>query len=122
MSNETTLIHVGFQYDEAIRAKRDLLSLEMGLLEAVKAVTNYHSLRSEELKLRLKLYLKTKEYMNLLKQLRKILPKYKLPKILKEIEEEEVDVERIKEEQEVKYGSDVDSQLEKIQDKLKALQ
>lgn len=122
MSNEKTLIHVGFQYDEAVRAKRDLLSLEMSLLEAVKAVTNYHSLRSEELKLRLKLYLRTKEYMNLLKKLRKLLPKYKLPKILKEIEEEHVDVERIKEEQEVRYGSDVDSQLEKIQDKLRALQ
>lgn len=122
MSNEKTLIHVGFQYDEAVRAKRDLLSLEMSLLEAVKAVTNYHSLRSEELKLRLKLYLRTKEYMNLLKKLKKLLPKYKLPKILKEIEEEHVDVERIKEEQEVRYGSDVDSQLEKIQDKLRALQ
>ena len=121
MSNET-LIHVGFQYDEAVRAKRDLLSLEMTLLEAVKAVTNYHSLRSEELKLKVKLYMRTKEYLNLFKRLKKLLPKYKLPKILQEIEEEHVDVEKIKEEQEVRYGSDVDSQLEKIQDKLRALQ
>ncbi len=121
MNNETNLIHVGFQYNEAVKAKRDLLSLEMSLLEAVKAVTNYHSLRSEELKLRLKLYLRTKEYLNYLKKLKKLLPKYKLPKILKEIEEE-VDIERIKEEQEVRYGSDVDSQLEKIQDKLRNLQ
>jgi hypothetical protein len=120
MSNET-LIHVGFQYDEAVKAKRDLLSLEMTLLEATKAMTNYHSLRSEELKLKLKLYLRIKECMSLLKKLKRLLPKYKLPKILKEIEEEQFDVERIKEDQEVKYGSDVDSQLEKIQDKLKSL-
>ena len=122
MSNEVTLIHVGFQYDEAVRAKRDLLSLEMSLLEATKAMTNYHSLRSEELKLKIKLHLKTKEYLNLFKQLKKLLPKYKLPKILKEIEEEQIDVERIKEEKPVKYGSDVDSQLEEIQDKLRTLQ
>ena len=61
--SEQTLIHVGFQYEEAVTAKRDLLSLEMTLLEAVKAVTNYHSLRSEELKLKLKLYLRTKEIL-----------------------------------------------------------
>ena len=84
-------------------------------------MTNYHSLRSEELKLKLKLYLKTKEYLNHLKQLKKVLPKYKLPKILQESEVEH-EVEKIKEEREVKYGSDVDSQLEKIQDKLSALQ
>lgn len=122
MSKETPLIHVGFQYDEAIQAKRDLLSLEMNLLEATKAVTNYHSLRTEELKLKIKLYLRTKEYINLLKQLKKLLPKYKLPKILQEIEDEQVDVEKIKEDTPVKYGTDVDSQLEKIQDKLKSLQ
>jgi len=120
--SEETLIHVGFQYEEAVMAKRDLLSLEMTLLEAVKAVTNYHSLRSEELKLKLKLYLRTKEYLNLLKKLKKLLPKYKLPKILQEIENEKVDVDKIKEEQEIKYGSDVDSQLEEIQNKLKSLQ
>lgn len=119
---DDVLIHVGFQYEEAIGAKRDLLSLEMALLEAVKAVTNYHSLRSEELKLKLKLYLRTKEYLNLLKRLKKILPKYKLPKILKDIEEEKIDVDKIKEEQEIKYGSDVDSQLEEIQNRLKSLQ
>ncbi|MEN7982702.1 MAG: hypothetical protein ABFQ65_04615 [Nanoarchaeota archaeon] len=115
-------IHVGFQYEEAITAKRDLLSLEMGLLEAVKSVTNYHSLRSEELKLKLKLYLRTKEYLNLIKKLKKVLPKYKLPKILKDIEKETIDIDKIKEEQEIKYGEDVDSELEKIQSKLRALQ
>ncbi len=120
--SEEILIHVGFQYDEAVIAKRDLLSLEMDLLEAVKTVTNYHSLRSEELKLRLKLYLRTKEYLSLLRQLKRILPKYKLPKILKDIEEEKVDLNKIKEEQEIKYGSDVDSQLEEIRYKLKSLQ
>jgi hypothetical protein len=120
--SEEAVIHVGFQYEEAIVAKKDLLSLEMTLLEAVKAVTNYHSLRSEELKLKLKLYIRTKEYLNLLKRLKKLLPKYKLPKILQEIENEKVDVDKIKEEQDIKYGSDVDSQLEEIQNKLKALQ
>jgi hypothetical protein len=119
MNNET-LIHVGFQYDEAVRAKKSLLSLEMGLLEATKAMTNYHSLRSEELKLRLRLYLRIKECLSLFKKLKRLLPKYKLPKILKEIEEEGVDIEKI--EEDVRYDSDVDAQLEKIQDKLKNLQ
>lgn len=137
MNSEKTLIHVGFQYDEAIKAKIDLLSLEMNLLEATKAMANYHSLRSEELRLKLKLYLKTKESLVSFKQLKRLLPKYKLPKILKEIEGEKEKIEKekerekmdrekmekkMKEKQEVKYGSDVDSQLEKIQDKLKSLQ
>jgi hypothetical protein len=121
MKNET-LIHVGFQYDEAVKAKRDLLSLEMNLLEATKAMTNYHSLRSEELKFKLKLYLRIKEYMSLLKKLKRLLPAYQRPRILKEIESEEFDIERIKEDQEVKYGSHVDSQLEELRDKLKTLQ
>ncbi len=115
-------IHVGFQYEEAVTAKRDLLSLQMTLLEAVKAITNYHSLRSEELKLKLKIYLRTKEYLNLLKRLKKALPKYKLPKILKEMEEENMNIEKIKEKEEIRYGSDVNSQLEEIQNRLKNLQ
>jgi len=119
---ENIPIHVGFQYQEAVNAKRDLLSLEMQLLEAVKAVTNYHSLRSEELKIKLKLYLRTRECLNLLKKLKKNLPKYKLPKRLKEMEEKAMNVEKIKEEQEIKYGDHIDSQLEEIQNKLKNLQ
>jgi hypothetical protein len=119
---EPQIIHVGFQYGEAVNAKRDLLALEMSLLEATRAITNYHSLRSEELNLRIKLATRITEYMNLLKRLKKLLPKYKLPKILKDIEDNEEDVQKIIEEGEIKYGSDLDSQLEKIQDKLRALQ
>jgi len=120
MVNEST-IHIGFQYEEAINAKRDLLSLEMTLLEAVKSVTNYHSLRSEELKLKSKLYLRTKEYLNLLKRLKKLLPKYKLSKRLQDLEKDKINIDKLKEEQEIKYGDEIDSQLEEIQNRLKNL-
>ncbi|MCW8966340.1 MAG: hypothetical protein OQK82_06615 [Candidatus Pacearchaeota archaeon] len=116
------VIHVRFEHSEAVNSKRDLLSLEMTLLEAMKSVTNYHSLRAEELRLKLKLYLRTREYLSLIRKLKKLLPKYKLPKILQEAEEEKNHFDKTKQEQEVKPRNDVDSQLEEIRSKLQNLQ
>jgi hypothetical protein len=72
--------------------------------------------------MKLKLYLRTKEYLVLIRRLKKLLPKYKLPKILQEVEEEKSHFDKTRQEQEVKDENDVDSQLEEIRNKLQSLQ
>ena len=48
------LIYLKFNYEEAVMAKKDILSFEMDLLRILKKVKNYHNIRSEELRFKLK--------------------------------------------------------------------
>lgn len=116
-----SLIHIKLDYDEAINAKRDLLSFERDLIRVLKRVKNYHNYRSEELKVRLRIYRRIKELKTSLNKLGNSLPKVKIPEILSKGREE------FKIDKKIKTNSrdlnlDLDSQLEEIQNKLKKLQ
>ena len=114
------LIHIKLEYSEAKQGKRNLLSSELNLLNALKHLSNYKELRSQELK-------KKKQILQIIKQtkielgkLQMKLPKLKIPKILQkdhpEIKEEvNTHVSPIKKNQ-------VESQLIEIQKKLKILE
>lgn len=120
---EQTLIHVRIENSEAINSKKDILETEVNLLRIAKIIKNYHSLRSEELKTKLKIHRKFAELSTTLKKLSISLPKIKIPRILKK--EEEIPEEKIEQRiQKVKSATPTDSleeQLAEINRRLKEL-
>ena len=69
--NNKNLIHVKFEYDEAIQGKKDILSSEIGLLQIAKAIKNHRTLRAEEFNAKLNddLESQLQEIQNRLKEL-----------------------------------------------------
>ena len=112
MKNEN-LIHVKFEYEEALQSKKEVLSSEMTLLKIAKIIKEYRFLRLEELKLKLKLHRRMKETITNMRKLQTILPTLE---ILKK-DEDNKKVDKIKKTQ---YDG-LEYQLQEIQDKLKSL-
>ena len=129
--NEENLIHVKFEYDESIKAKKDILSSEVGLLQIAKAIRNHRALRTQELKSKEMFVKKLKELKFNLTKLQQILPTIRIPKILqpkekinkeesfdkKNIEMPKIKTHHIKDE----YHDDLEIQLQEIQERLRQL-
>ena len=112
MKNEN-LIHVKFEYEEALQSKKEVLSSEMTLLKIVKIIKEYRSLRLEELKLKLKLHRRMKETITNMRKLQIILPKLEMLK-------KDEDLEKVDKIKKAQYDG-LEYQLQEIQDKLKSL-
>lgn len=119
MKNEN-LIHIKFEYEEALQSKKDILLSEMNLLKISKTMKNYSSLRLEELDLKLKLFKKIKEINADLGKLQISLPRLKIPEILKKDEDDE-EISKVKEIKERPYEEDIEYELQEIQDKLRSI-
>lgn len=117
MKNEN-LIHVKLEYEEALESRKDILSSEMNLLRIANIIKKYRFLRGEELKIKQKLSQKTRGILVNIKKTQTILPKLKIPDILKKDREiRESDKSIAKE----KFDEDLESQLKEIQEKLKSI-
>ena len=126
-SNEN-LIHLKFNYDEALNSKRDLLYSQRSLITITKIINNYLSLKSQELSIKLDLHKKLKETTTDIRKLQKLIPDVKIPKILRknEYEGEEDKKEEFRKPVNKKehpvYDDSIESQLQEIQEKLQNLQ
>ena len=109
------LIHVRLEYEDAIQSKKDILSSEMDLLKIIQTMKKYHELRSEEFKLKIKLYRQIKILLTEIRRLQTNLPKLKMPQILKEHETKEISQKK----EIIDYN--IESQLKEIQEKLNSL-
>ena len=110
------LIHVRLEYEDAIQSKKDVLSSEMDLLKIIQTMKRYHEIRSEEFRLKIKLYRQIKTLLAEIRRLQKELPKLEIPQILKEHETKEISSK------EKHISNDnIESQLIKIQEKLNSL-
>jgi hypothetical protein len=119
---DKNLIHIKFGYEEALQSKRDILYSEMNLIKISRIIKNYHSLRLEELKIKLNLHNKIKEINTYIKNLQTFFPHLKFPEILKKDEDiEEVDNSKRKI-KERPHDESIEFQLQEIQGKLKSLQ
>jgi hypothetical protein len=118
---EQELIHIRLDYLEAKKGKTDLLSAQMNLLKIIKIINNYKGLRLKELETKNKVNIKLKQINLNIKKLKKLLPIYKIPKILEHTFEER-ETKEIKEKIRVIPKNTLESQLEEIQNKLRALQ
>ena len=117
------LIHLKLNHEEALRLKKDLLSAQMGLLKTAQTLRSYGYFRSEELKLKAILYKEIRDVKLNIGKLQKILPKLKVPEILRREEKTET-VKTIKPEEKKKThkGDDLEAQLQEIQSRLNQLQ
>ena len=116
------LIHIKFEYDSALESKKDILASEIDLLKISQRLSKYKESRVKELDIKLKVEKKIKALKSDIIKLQDLLPKIKIPKILKPEaetpEKEEIITPRVKEE----GKSQVEMELEEIQRKLGSLQ
>jgi hypothetical protein len=115
MSSEK-LIHVKFEYPEAVESKKEILSFEMNLLETLQTLKNYNLLRKEEFALKLKLHRKIKSLLAEIKSLQKTLPKVELSDELHKEKATKTDNKKRP------INDDINFQLQEIQRKLAALE
>ena len=110
------LIHIGLNRDELINSKKEILSTEADLIRILQTIKRYQLLRTNELKLKIRLLKKLKETKTEIKKLEEVLPKLKIPKILQGIENK-------KDEFKISSKKDnLESQLEEIQKRLRDLE
>lgn len=114
---EGNLIHVKIEYNEAIQAKKNILTSQINLLEILNSIKKYHTLRSNELKIKTKTHKKLKETTTNIRKLQITLPKIKIPEILNKNTNKP-----LKEIKKTHYDNSIESQLKDIQKKLQAIQ
>lgn len=122
--NSDHLIHLKFDYYEALEAKKDILYSEKELISLERTIKSYRVLRAGEMKFRVKLQKKVSEFLTSIKKLQKSLPKVENPEILERTSSEKF--EKVRKLKEPKFskeegGSDIESQLREIQRKLSAI-
>lgn len=123
--SSANLIHIKFEYKEALETKENLLMSEQNLLKTSRNIKNYKILRLEELKTKAKLHKTIKEALLEISKLDKNLPKIKTPEILKHHFNEEVEEaplkEKIKSSKVFNEEENIESQIREIQEKLRQL-
>lgn len=139
------LIHIKLGYDEALEAKKEVLSIEANLIRTAQCVNKYRELRLKELDLKIDLNEKIGLLKEELRKLRSKMPKIQIPKIVKEFQEKKLAEEKKKKAEfhkEIKHieikekkikekpkepkkiekpKDDLESQLQEIQEKLSRL-
>ncbi len=108
------LMHLKFEYQDALESKKDILNSEKSTMMMGKIMENYASLRKAEIKKKTELQKKIKSMLNLLKKIRRNLPEVESPVISKK--QREVKTEFSPEKK--KYSDSMESQLREIQRKL----
>ncbi|MCX6747014.1 MAG: hypothetical protein NTU63_02670 [Candidatus Pacearchaeota archaeon] len=108
-------IYIKFEKYEALQSKRDILFLEISLLNIMKTMRRYHLLREEELSKKKELIREIKALKTNLRRCNSF-PLIKLPRRIRIKELEEKPTKPIK-----IFGDDLESQLKNIQEKLKSL-
>lgn len=78
-------IHVKLEAEEAINSRKTLLSTELSLLNTIKYVRDYRKLRELELKSKKNLKIELKKLNIEIKNLRKIIPKARIPETEEEV-------------------------------------
>lgn len=119
---EEELIHIRLDYFEARKGKTDMLSSQMNLLKIIQIINRYKKLRMKELENKKNIQTKLKQTNINIKKLQKILPKYKIPKILEDVMEKEETTKENKKEIKIESKNTLESQVKEIQEKLKSLQ
>jgi len=100
--------HIRLDYEEALSAKKQLLSCELNLLETLKKIQNFKVLRKKEISTKSKLKIELNSLMKKLNSINLTFPK------------EEIPVKKIKKkEKEVSPG--IQKELEEIKRKLEKL-
>ena len=72
-------VYVKMGYDESLESKKSLLSTEVSLLNLIKSLKAYHSIRIEEFKIKAAIYKAIKELNLTMRKTKSTFPFLKLP-------------------------------------------
>lgn len=120
-----SLIHIRLDYDESLETRKEILNTQKDLINLLRTVKRYHIIRNTELQLKLMLQKKIKELKLNTTKLEQILPKIRIPSILKREEKEDDTIKRespVKKMKKEDYDKNIEEQLKEIQEKLKRLE
>ncbi len=117
-------VYIKLDIEEAIDSKRDLLSIQAGILNTMRLLKAYERLRLEEIKSKTKLLRKIKDLGNGLKKLNKDIPKVRVPQKHKyeKVVSSYTSNSKKSKNQEIVSDSNLEAQLKDIQAKLRELQ
>ena len=82
------LVHIQFEYDLALKIKRDIISSELNLVRISKIINTYKELRAEEIKIKEMISRRLRVFKIDLGTLQNLLPETRAPAIIKEIHRE----------------------------------
>ena len=116
---EENFAYVKFENEEALSSKKDLLSAQILLLNALKIEKNYRNYRMQELEAKRTLIKKMKGLKANLSLLQKSLPKVKMPKNLDRSSSESTFSSKVND---AKGDRSIEDQLYEIQRRLNELQ
>lgn len=122
VKEKSSPVHIRLNYDEAKDSRKDLLSSEINLLQIIKRIQNYQELRMKELEIKQDVLIKMGEVRKNIMGLEKVLPKLKLPKILKKKENFEIKEESMRPVMRRRRGLSIQDELLEIQSKLRELE
>ncbi len=115
---EENPVYFGLDYYESIESRKNLLSSEMSLLNMIKIIRRYNSLRKEELQIKSGMHKAVKELDLSMKKTRSSFPFLKIPQKAKR--------EELNKKENVTTNSrlneDLEYQLREIQGKLRAME
>ena len=111
-------IYVRIDYNESLESKKNLLTTEVSLLNLIKSLKAYHSVRIEELKIKAGIYKAIRELNLTMKKTKSAFPFFKIPEIKsrKEIPTQK-EVRMPKE----KIDNNLEMELQEIQKRLASL-
>jgi hypothetical protein len=116
MVNENP-IYLKLEYSESLESKKNILSSEMSLINIIKIIKRYKSLREDEFILRAQIFKLIKEINIAIRKTKSSFPFIKLPEKQKI---EEIKIKERKKERE-KEDTSLELQLREIQEKLKQM-
>jgi len=112
-------LYIQLQADEAIHGKKEFLSSQINMLQLLKSLKNYKTLRRREMILKTKFKAKLTSFKKRIKELQKELPKETEEVTIKELERANIKTTETFEE--IKHRKDIEKQLQEIHDRLAQL-
>jgi len=117
MTNENP-VYLKLEYFESIESKKNILSSEMSLINIMKIINRYKSLREDEFILRTQMYKLIKEANLAIRKTKTSFPFINLPEKHKI---EEIKIVKAKKAREEKIDTSLEFQLRDIQERLKQM-
>ena len=110
-------VYVKMEYDESLESKKNLLSTEVSLLNLLKSLKAYHSIKSDELKIKANIYKAIRELNLNMRKTRASFPFIKLP----EKQKREISVSKEIKVKKERIDNDLELELQEIQNRLASL-
>jgi len=116
MTKETP-VYVKLEYDESIESKKDILSMEVSLLNLIKSLNRYHSIKEDEFRIKSQICKAVKKLNSDMKKTQMSFPFFNIPKLTKKESPIQKEIKPRKEE----INKNLELELREIQEKLASL-